>query len=109
MDREPDAGRSKTLDIRRRDAAACYPPFSGAALSSLIRPDTWSPDPMRIFVNEFCGHPFQMELSRKLAKMGHQVYHVYFADNDSTPKGETQRRPDDAPGLTIEGLHIQRE
>jgi glycosyltransferase involved in cell wall biosynthesis len=50
-----------------------------------------------------------MELSRKLAKMGHQVYHVYFADNDSTPKGETQRRPDDAPGLTIEGLHIQRE
>jgi glycosyltransferase involved in cell wall biosynthesis len=64
---------------------------------------------MRIFVNEFCGHPFQMELSRKLAKMGHQVYHVYFADNDSTPKGETQRRPDDAPGLTIEGLHIQRE
>jgi glycosyltransferase involved in cell wall biosynthesis len=64
---------------------------------------------MRIFVNEFCGHPFQMELSRKLAKMGHAVYHVYFADNQSTPKGETQRRPDDSPNLTIEGLHIQRE
>ncbi len=64
---------------------------------------------MRIFVNEFCGHPFQMELSRKLAKMGHAVYHVYFADNHSTPKGETGLRPDDAPGLTIEGLHIQRE
>lgn len=64
---------------------------------------------MRIFVNEFCGHPFQMELSRKLAKMGHPVYHVYFADNQSTPKGETQLRPDDSPNLTIEGLHIQRE
>jgi glycosyltransferase involved in cell wall biosynthesis len=64
---------------------------------------------MRIFVNEFCGHPFQMELSRKLAKMGHQVYHVYFADNGSTPKGDTRLRPDDAPGLTIEGLHIRRE
>ena len=64
---------------------------------------------MRIFVNEFCGHPFQMELSRKLAKMGHQVYHVYFADNDSTPKGETELRPDDSSGLTIEGLHIERE
>jgi colanic acid biosynthesis glycosyl transferase WcaI len=64
---------------------------------------------MRIFVNEFCGHPFQMELSRKLAKMGHAVLHVYFADNDSTPKGETQRRPDDSPNLTIEGVHIQRE
>ena len=52
---------------------------------------------MRVFVNEFCGHPFQMELSRKLAKMGHQVYHVYFADNDSTPKGETELRPGDSP------------
>ena len=64
---------------------------------------------MRIFVNEFCGHPFQMELSRKLAKMGHQVCHVYFADNDSTPKGETRLQSDDSPNLTIEGLHIQRE
>jgi glycosyltransferase involved in cell wall biosynthesis len=63
---------------------------------------------MRIFVNEFCGHPFQMELSRKLAKMGHAVYYVYFADNQSTPKGETQRRADDSPDLTIEGVHIQR-
>ncbi|HEX4311312.1 MAG TPA: glycosyltransferase family 4 protein [Acidobacteriaceae bacterium] len=63
---------------------------------------------MRIFVNEFCGHPFQMELSRKLAKMGHAVYHVYFADNQSTPKGETQRRADDSSTLTIEGVHIQR-
>jgi len=64
---------------------------------------------MRILVNEFCGHPFQMELSRRLAKMGHQVHHVYFADNHSTPKGETRLRPDDAPDLVIEGLHIQRE
>jgi len=64
---------------------------------------------MRILVNEFCGHPFQMELSRKLAKMGHQVCHVYFADNHSTPKGETRLRPDDAQDLVIEGLHIQRE
>jgi colanic acid biosynthesis glycosyl transferase WcaI len=64
---------------------------------------------MRVFVNEFCGHPFQMELSRKLAKMGHQVYHVYFADNTLTPKGETGRRPDDSRDLTIEGVHIQRD
>jgi len=64
---------------------------------------------MRIFVNEFCGHPFQMELSRRLAKMGHPVYHVYFADNQSTPKGETQTRPDDSRDLTLEGLHIRRE
>src|SRR6185437_8154408 len=65
--------------------------------------------PMRIFVNEFCGHPFQMELSRNLARRGHTVYHVYFADNTSTPKGQTQRRADDPESLTIEGLHIARK
>jgi colanic acid biosynthesis glycosyl transferase WcaI len=64
---------------------------------------------MRVFVNEFCGHPFQMELSRKLAKMGHQVCHVYFADNTLTPKGETELRADDSRGLTIEGIHIRRD
>lgn len=63
---------------------------------------------MRIFVNEFCGHPFQMELSRYLARNGHEVCHVYFADNHSTPKGQAIR-PDDSPTLSIEGLHIGRE
>jgi colanic acid biosynthesis glycosyl transferase WcaI len=63
---------------------------------------------MRIFVNEFCGHAFQIELSRELARMGHQVHHVFFADNTSTPKGHTQRRLGDPPGLKIEGLHITR-
>jgi len=65
--------------------------------------------PMRIFVNEFCGHPFQLELSRELARRGHQVKHVFFADNHSTPKGQTQIRANDPGGLEIEGLHITRE
>jgi glycosyltransferase involved in cell wall biosynthesis len=60
---------------------------------------------MRIFVNEFCGHAFQIELSRELARRGHQVLHVYFADNHSTPKGPIS---DATPGLAIEGLHITR-
>ncbi len=60
---------------------------------------------MRIFVNEFCGHAFQIELSRELARRGHQVLHVYFADNHSTPKGPTSGA---VPGLEIEGLHITR-
>jgi colanic acid biosynthesis glycosyl transferase WcaI len=63
---------------------------------------------MRIFVNEFCGHPFQMELSRELARMGHDVCHVYFADNVSTPKGQTEKRREDSKRLAIEGLHITR-
>src|SRR5512146_2146121 len=64
---------------------------------------------MRIFVNEFCGHPFQLELSRELARMGHSVEHVYFADNKSTPKGQTEVLRGDPDGLTIVGLHITRQ
>lgn len=41
--------------------------------------------------------------------MGHDVCHVYFADNNTTPKGHTQARPGDPARLVIEGLHIQRE
>lgn len=63
---------------------------------------------MRILVNEFCGHPFGMQLSRELARRGHDVYHVYFADNTSTPKGSGSNGAY-LPTLAIEGVHIQRE
>jgi glycosyltransferase involved in cell wall biosynthesis len=58
---------------------------------------------VRILVNEFCGHAFQIELSRELAHRGHQVLHVYFADNLSTPKGDTESAD---RFLAIESLHI---
>lgn len=32
---------------------------------------------MRLLVHDFSGHPFQVELSRELAKRGHQVTHSY--------------------------------
>ena len=61
---------------------------------------------MRILVNEFCGQPFGLDLSRELARRGHAVLHTYFADNTSTPKGSDAA--ESLPGLTIRGLHIQR-
>jgi glycosyltransferase involved in cell wall biosynthesis len=64
---------------------------------------------MRILVNEFCGHAFQLELSRELAFRGHQVLHIFFADNHSTPKGETEVGGDGPAGLRIEGLHVAIE
>lgn len=64
---------------------------------------------MRIFVNEYCGHSFQMELSRELARIGHDVCHVYFADNTTTPKGLIEVKPDDPENLILEGLHIHRQ
>ncbi len=59
---------------------------------------------MRILVNDFCGHPFQIQLSRELARRGHQTLHVYFADNSSTPKGDTESAGDGS--FVIEGLHV---
>jgi colanic acid biosynthesis glycosyl transferase WcaI len=62
---------------------------------------------MRIFINEFCGHPFQIQLSRELAKRGHEVEHVYFAGNTSTPKGAVATGSS-VKNLNIHGLHIGR-
>src|SRR5580692_6821458 len=63
---------------------------------------------MRIFVNEFCGHPFQIQLSRELAIRGHEVEHVYFSGNTSTPKGAVGDMGL-SENLNICGLNIQRE
>ena len=41
---------------------------------------------MKIIIHDYAGHPFQVDLSRHLAKRGHKVYHLYFA-GDKGPKG----------------------
>jgi UDP-N-acetyl-D-mannosaminuronic acid transferase (WecB/TagA/CpsF family) len=64
---------------------------------------------MRILINDFCGHAFQIELSRELARRGHSVLHVFFADNLSTPKGETGTGKDDPVDFAMEGLHVPME
>ena len=61
---------------------------------------------MRILVNDFCGHAFKIELSSELARRGHQVLHLYFADNLSTPKGDMESGKGDFANLAVEGLHL---
>lgn len=63
---------------------------------------------MRIFINEFCGHPFQIQLSRELAGRGHEVEHVFFSGNTSTPKGPVEGASINE-NLHIRGLNIERE
>lgn len=60
---------------------------------------------MRIVLHDYAGHPFQIELSRKLALQGHEVHHIYFA-SDVTPRGALAPRADDPPTLTIQGIDI---
>jgi colanic acid biosynthesis glycosyl transferase WcaI len=57
---------------------------------------------MKILIHDYCGHPFQIHLSRQLAARGHQVWHVYFAENHG-PKGFFER-VDDPDTLQVIGL-----
>jgi hypothetical protein len=62
---------------------------------------------MKIFVHDFAGHPFQMQLSSELARRGHAVMHAYFADIPG-PKGKLTAA-EQYPNLQIEPIHVQRE
>ena len=60
---------------------------------------------MRIVLHDYAGHPFQIQLSRELARRGHEVHHLYFA-SDVTPRGPLEPRADDPSGLTIHPVDI---
>jgi colanic acid biosynthesis glycosyl transferase WcaI len=63
--------------------------------------------PKRIALHDYCGHPFQFELSRELARRGHEVRHFFFAE-DIGPKGDTRRLSSDPPSFSIEPISIGR-
>lgn len=60
---------------------------------------------MRILVHDYSGHPFQVQLSRELARRGHDVLHQHFV-GFLTPKGALVRREDDPPTFAVEGLEL---
>lgn len=41
---------------------------------------------LRVLVNDYAGHPFQIDLSNELARRGHAVTHA-FCDTNVTPRG----------------------
>ena len=61
----------------------------------------------RIALHDYCGHPFQFELSRELARRGHEVRHFFFAE-DMGPKGNTGRLSSDPANFSIEPISIGR-
>src|SRR5438309_10385705 len=62
---------------------------------------------LRIVLCDYSGHPFQVQLSRELARRGHDVLHLHFADF-LTPKGRLAVGPDDPPTLAIEAVSLDR-
>jgi colanic acid biosynthesis glycosyl transferase WcaI len=58
---------------------------------------------MRLIVNDYAGHPFQVELSRELAVRGHNVLHLFSA-TVQTPKGDLTPLPTDPLTFRVEGV-----
>ncbi len=62
---------------------------------------------MRVLVHDSSGHPFQIELSRELARRGHEVRHIY-CSSFLSPRGEVHRQPDDSEGFVIKDVALAR-
>lgn len=62
---------------------------------------------MHLYLHDYAGHPFQVELSRALASRGWKVTHAYFKD-DPGPKGNLDRNPGDPIGLSFRPLSVPR-
>jgi colanic acid biosynthesis glycosyl transferase WcaI len=61
---------------------------------------------MRILVTFFCGHAFPFDLAKELARRGHSVLYLYFADNSSSPDADLASWPGPRLNLQIEGIHL---
>jgi colanic acid biosynthesis glycosyl transferase WcaI len=62
---------------------------------------------MRIVIHDYAGHPFQVQLSRELARRNHQVYHLY-AGYNTTPKGDLVKRFYDPGNFFVEGIYTRQ-
>jgi glycosyltransferase involved in cell wall biosynthesis len=61
---------------------------------------------LRVVVHDYVGHPFQVHLSRELARRGVDVLHLH-CDSFLTGKGAVEDADDE--GLLIEGLVLSRD
>ena len=55
---------------------------------------------MKLFIHEYSGHAFGVQLARELARQGHTVTHAYSAAIES-PRGAVHKRPDDPADFKI--------
>jgi len=62
---------------------------------------------LRIAITDYSGHAFPVQLSRELARRGHDVLHLHFADF-LTPKGRLSVGSNDPWTLQIEGIKLDQ-
>jgi len=63
---------------------------------------------MKVLINDHCGHPFQVQLSRKLASRGYQVAHTFTAEL-TTPRGALVKQSNDPATFEIAPLSLGKE
>ena len=62
---------------------------------------------MKILINDYCGYPFQLDLSYELAKRGYQVY-VTFTNASGGPKVLTNHIDDNLQIIDIKIPHVEK-
>ena len=62
---------------------------------------------MRIVLHDFGGYAFIAQLSRELARRGHEVSHVFSA-SVQTPQGALAARQGDPPGLVFQPIRLDK-
>jgi glycosyltransferase involved in cell wall biosynthesis len=60
---------------------------------------------MRILIHDFAGHPFQVQLSRELARRGHVVMHA-FPLGLPGPKGRLSKSPGDPDRFSVHPIPL---
>ena len=63
---------------------------------------------MHVVVHDYAGHPFQVQLSRELARRGYRVTHQY-CTSYTTGRGSVVRNADDPDGFSVEPLSMSGE
>ena len=76
-----------------------------AAPSSVVASTGTRAEPLSIVIHDYSGHPFQVQLSRQLAHLGHRVRHWY-CESYPGGKGSLTVARNDPPGFTVEGLSM---
>lgn len=80
--------------------------FVGRCGPTVIFSEALTFHPMRVLVSDYSGHPFQVQLSRSLARRGHEVLHVT-AESFQTPKGKLARDPNDPASFNCVGVRTR--
>ena len=62
---------------------------------------------MKILIHDYSGHPFQVQLSRTLAKRNHNVLHLY-CSSFQTPRGIVQKLDTDGDNFSCRAIQLSR-